>query len=74
MEIRKYRVCGDLGCELYEAVVTDIEDGLDLENVRINPETGELSFDNPRNCQVDERKLEEAARRPDRHIEFEVCE
>lgn len=72
--VKKYRVCGDLGCESVTAVTTDIENALGLDNVRIDPETGDLTYDNPQNCHVDEHKLEEAARKPGRDIQFEICE
>ncbi len=74
MEITKYKVCGDLGCESLTVIAGDIQANLDLENVAIDPDTGVLRYDNPKNCRVDEHKLEEAARKPGRHIQFEVCE
>ena len=73
MEITRYRVCSGSQCESYAAVATDIEKKLDLKNVRINAETGELVYENPKSCQVDEKLLEEAASSPGRNIQFEKC-
>jgi len=73
MEITEYRVCNGSECESYTAVAMDIEDRLGLKNVRIDPQTGKVTYDNPQNCRVDEKLLEEAARNPGRNIEFEVC-
>ena len=76
METTTYKVCGncDRDVDTYRKVSLDIQDKLGLENVYINMDTGEVRYDNPRNCHVDERKLEEAARQPGRDIQFEVCE
>lgn len=73
MEVTKYRVCKGSECESFSAVAMDIQDKLGLENVRIDSDTGEVSYDNPKNCRVDERLLEEAAANPGRNIEFEQC-
>lgn len=73
MEVRKYRVCGDLGSETPTSLTKDIQSTLGLANVRIDIKNGELSFENPGNCHVDEHMLEEAARRPGRNVRFEVC-
>lgn len=74
MEVTKYKVCEGGICESYTAVAMDIQNRLDLEDVRIDPATGELSYKNPKNCHVDEKLLEEAARAPGRNIEFQVCD
>lgn len=74
MEIIRYTICKGSVCESYTAVAADIEEKLGLENVTIDPDTGALAYDNPKNCRVDERLLEEAARKPGRKIEFEVCD
>lgn len=74
MEITRYKVCKGGVCESYTELAADIEEKLGLKNVAIDAESGKLSYDNPKNCRVDERLLEEAARKPGRNIEFEVCE
>lgn len=74
MKVVQYRICAGSVCESYTKVACDIERKLGLENVTIDPETGKISYDNPKNCHVDEKLLEEAAKHPDRKIEFEVCE
>lgn len=74
MKIVRYRICAGGVCESCTALALDIERKLGLENVTIDPETGEISYDNPKDCRVDEKLLEEAARHPGRNIEFEVCE
>lgn len=74
MKIVHYRICAGGVCESYAAAALDIERKLGLENVKIDSETGKISYDNPKGCHVDEKLLEEAARHPDRNIEFEVCE
>lgn len=74
MEGMQYKVCNGSHCESYTELARDIESKLDIENVHVDPGTGILSFDNPRNCRVDEKLLEEAARHPERNIQFEVCE
>lgn len=74
MKMVNYRICDGGVCESYTAVAMDIQNKLDLEDVRIDPDTGEITYANPRNCRVDEKLLEEAARAPGRNIEFEVCD
>lgn len=74
MEVSKYKICEGAKCESYTAVAMDIQQKLDLDDVRIDPAIGELSYKNPRNCRVDEKLLEDAARAPGRNIEFQVCE
>lgn len=74
MEVAKYKVCHGGQCESWTAVAMDVEKNLGLANVRIDPETGKVFYDNPKSCRVDERLLEEAARKPGRNIQFEVCE
>lgn len=74
MEITRYKVCGGGECESYTAVAMDIEENLKLKNVRVDPATGEVAYENPGNCHVDEKLLEEAARKPGRNIRFEICE
>ena len=74
MNIVKYRICSGGECESYEGLAMDIENKLGLENVKIDLDTGELSYDNPQNCRVDEHLLEEAVKQPGRNIQFEICE
>lgn len=69
-----YRVCEGGKCESYDQVAKDIQSRMGLENVRIDPASRVLSYDNPKNCQVDERLLEEAASNPGRNIAFELCD
>lgn len=74
MRVAKYKVCGDLGCDTLTTLAVDIQDALELKNVRIDPKTGEIRYENPKNCHVDEHKLEDAARKSGKDIRFGVCE
>lgn len=74
MVVNQYRICEGGKCESYTEVALDIQKKLNLEDVKIDPETGIITYKNPQNCRVDEKLLEEAARAPGRNIQFEVCE
>ena len=74
MEITRFKVCDSTSCEIYDEIALAIEEVLELEKVKIDQETGELSFDNPENCRVDERELKDAVRKLGRNVEFKVCE
>lgn len=73
MTMMKYKVCQGAQCESFTEAAKDIEKKLGLANVKIDSVSFELSYDNPNNCQVDEKRLEEAASAPGRAIQFEIC-
>lgn len=69
-----YRVKGDVDDATLQHLAQDIQKGLDLENVHIDKNTKKLSYDNPRNCRVDEQLLLEAVKQPGKNINFELCD
>lgn len=73
MKETKYRMCSGSQCESFTDVAANIQNRLGLEKVSIDPASRVLSYENPRNCRVDERLLEEAASNPGKKIEFEIC-